>query len=107
LGLRLLERGYRIAYVPAAIVYHRAWRPARDYPVIRWRYGRGKGGFYGKHLMLSDGHIQRRLAHDIRHRLRRLPREALRDPRRAVGDIAYTAGLVTGLAQWMMLERRA
>src|SRR5207244_1414095 len=30
LGFRLLEAGYRILYVPQAIVYHRAWRSAKD-----------------------------------------------------------------------------
>lgn len=105
-GLRLLEAGFRIAYVPAAIVRHRAWRSRWNYPVVRWRYGRGKGGFYGKHLMLSDHHIQRRLARDLGHRLRRLPRNALRDPRLAVGDVVYTTGVVTGLAQWLLLDRR-
>jgi len=104
-GLRLLEAGFRIAYVPAAIVRHRAWRPRWNYPVVRWRYGRGKGGFYGKHLMLGDHHIQRRLRRDVGHRLRRLPRNVVRDPRLAVGDLAYTAGVVSALAQWLIVER--
>jgi GT2 family glycosyltransferase len=106
-GLRLLEAGFRIAYVPQAIVRHRAWRSRWNYPVVRWRYGRGKGGFYGKHLMLSDHHIQRRLRRDVGHRLRRLPRNVVRDPRLAVGDVAYTAGVVTALVQWLALERKA
>jgi GT2 family glycosyltransferase len=105
-GLRLLEAGFRIVYVPEAIVYHRAWRSRWQYPVIRWRYGRGKGGFYGKHLLLSDRHIQRRLARDLGVRLRRLPRNAVRDPRQALGDVVYTTGVLTGLAQWYALDRK-
>jgi hypothetical protein len=57
--------------------------------------------------MLSDHHIQRRLRRDVGHRLRRLPRNVVRDPRLAVGDVAYTAGVVTALVQWLALERKA
>jgi GT2 family glycosyltransferase len=105
-GLRLLEAGFCIVYAPEAIVYHRAWRSRWWYPLVRWRYGRGKGGFYGKHLGLSDRHIQRRLARDVGHRARRLPRNMLRQPRQAVGDLAYLAGLATALMQWLVKERR-
>jgi GT2 family glycosyltransferase len=105
-GLRLLEAGFTIVYVPEAIVYHRAWRSRWRYPIIRWRYGRGKGGFYGKHLGLSDRHIQRRLGCDVGRRLARLPANALRHPRQAVGDVAYIAGLLTALMQWLVTERR-
>jgi GT2 family glycosyltransferase len=105
-GLRLLEAGFSIVYVPEAIVYHRAWRSRWRYPVVRWRYGRGKGGFYGKHLGLSDRHIQRRLARDVGHRVRRLPRNLLREPRQAAGDLAYLAGVGTALMQWLIRERR-
>jgi GT2 family glycosyltransferase len=105
-GLRLLEAGFSIVYVPEAIVYHRAWRSRWRYPVVRWRYGRGKGGFYGKHLGLSGRHIQRRLARDVGRRLRHLPSNALRNPRQAVGDLAYIAGLASALAQWLVTERR-
>lgn len=106
LGLRLLEAGYRIAYAPGAVVEHRAWRPRSFYPVVRWRYGRGKGGFYGKHLRLDDRHIQKRLTRDIAHRLRRLPRSLVREPRQALGDLAYTSGICVGLAQWLLSERK-
>jgi GT2 family glycosyltransferase len=105
-GLRLLEAGFRIVYVPTAIVHHRAWRSRWQYPTVRWRYGRGKGGFYGKHLMLSERHIQRRLTGDIGRRLRHLPRNVVRNPRQAVGDVAYTAGVVTGLVRWYARERK-
>ena len=105
LGLRLLEAGYRIVYAPGAVVEHRAWRPRSFYPVVRWRYGRGKGGFYGKHLALEDRHIKRRLTRDVTHRLRRLPRSILREPRQALGDLAYVSGICVGLTQWLVSER--
>jgi GT2 family glycosyltransferase len=105
MGLRLLEAGYEIAYVPEAILYHRAWRPRWSYPALRWRYGRGKGGFYAKHRRLEDGHITRRMRRDIGHRLRRLPVSVIRRPRQAVGDAAYVAGILTGLVQWIAAER--
>jgi GT2 family glycosyltransferase len=106
LGFRLLEAGYRIVYLPEALLYHRAWRPRWEYPVVRWRYGRGKAGFYMKHAGAADGHIQRRLKRDIGHRVRRLPRAVVRDPRLAAGDLAYLSGLLAGIAQWTLWERR-
>jgi len=105
-GLRLLEAGFRIVFVPEAVLHHRAWRPGWFYPVLRWRYGHGKGGFYAKHIKLSERHIQRRLAHDVGHRLRRLPRSVVRDPRLAVGDLAYMSGIALGLAEWFLRERQ-
>ena len=104
-GLRLLEAGFRIVFVPEATLHHRAWRPAWFYPVSRWRYGHGKGGFYAKHIAMSERHIQRRLARDVGHRLRRLPRSIVRNPRLAVGDLAYVSGIAFGLAQWFLRER--
>ena len=106
LGFRLLEAGYRIVYLPEALLYHRAWRPRWIYPVVRWRYGRGKAGFYMKHARAANGHIRRRLRSDVDHRLRRLPRSLVRDPRLAAGDLAYLGGLVAGIARWKFEERR-
>jgi hypothetical protein len=56
--------------------------------------------------MLSERHIQRRLTGDIGRRLRHLPRNVVRNPRQAVGDVAYTAGVVTGLVRWYARERK-
>jgi GT2 family glycosyltransferase len=105
-GLRLLEAGFRIVFVPEAILYHRAWRPRWFWPVLRWRYGHGKGGFYAKHLGMSERHIKRRLARDIAHRVRRLPRTVVTNPRLAVGDLAYVSGIAFGLTQWFVSERK-
>lgn len=104
-GLRLLEAGYRIRYVPDALVYHRAWRPARDYYRVRWSYGLGKGGFYTKHASMRDPHTLRRASADIGGRLAKFPALLCRARSRALGDLVYSAGILWGAAQWMMLQK--
>lgn len=99
---RLLEAGYRIHYVPDAIVEHRAWRTGRDYLSIRWQYGRGQGGFYAKHFDLRDRYMLRRARDDVSQRGIRFVRFVARDPRRAVGQIVYLGGLLSAIAQWLL-----
>jgi GT2 family glycosyltransferase len=106
LGFRLLEAGYRIVYVADAVLYHRAWRAGWQYPLVRWRYGLGKGGFYAKHRAVDDRHIRRRATRDVTHRLRRFPALAVREPMRAAGDLFYIAGILTGGTRWLLAERR-
>jgi GT2 family glycosyltransferase len=105
LGFRLLERGYRIVYVADAILYHRAWRAGWRYPLVRWRYGRGKGGFYVKHIQTSGSFMAGRARRDLAQRLRRFPRLLLRNPALAAGDLAYVAGVVAGGTRWWLRER--
>jgi GT2 family glycosyltransferase len=99
-GLRVLEAGYRIVYVPEAVLYHRAWRRGRDYWKVRWSYGCGKGGFYSKHASLRDPHVLTRMVRDVGHRIVRFPWHALRHPRHASGDPFYVAGVVAGVVAW-------
>jgi GT2 family glycosyltransferase len=99
-GFRLLEAGFRIVYEPAALLYHRAWRPGRDYLVVRWRYGRGKGGFYGKYASLGDPYLLRRMLRDVGSRVVRFPWFVLRHPWRAAGDPFYVSGVLAGLVDW-------
>jgi GT2 family glycosyltransferase len=106
LGFRLLEAGYRIVYVEDAVLYHRAWRAGWQYPLVRWRYGQGKGGFYAKHRAASGGHMARRATRDVTHRLRRLPKLAVRQPVRAAGDLFYIAGIIAGGTRWVFGERK-
>jgi GT2 family glycosyltransferase len=106
LGFRLLEAGYRIVYVEDAVLYHRAWRAGWQYPLVRWRYGQGKGGFYAKHRAASNRHMARRATHDVTHRLRRLPKLAVRQPLRAAGDLFYIAGIIAGGTRWVFGERK-
>jgi len=102
LGYRLLEAGYRIEYVPAALLYHRAWRPAWDYWAVRWRYGRGKGGFYCKHLSLRDRYVLRRMLRDVLSRVVRFPWFLVRHPFRAGGDPFYLCGILFGIVDWYL-----
>ena len=101
-GYRLLEAGYRIVYAPDALLYHRAWRPGWDYWAVRWRYGRGKGGFYSKHLSLQDRYVLRRMLRDILSRLVRFPWFVVRHPFRAGGDPFYVCGILFGIVDWYL-----
>ncbi len=106
LGFRLLKNGYEIVYVPEAVVYHRAWRPRSEYLSMRWRYGRGKGGFYAKHLASDVGYMSNRLVRDIGRRVMGFPRRVLRDARGAAGDVVYSAGVMRGVIQWSLGLRK-
>ena len=103
-GFRLLEAGYQIVYAPQAVVYHRAWRGKGEYMPMRWSYGRGKGGFYSKYFSVKDRHILKRMIWDIAQRFFYFPHRLLRDPRRACGDIVYVAGILCGMAQWIIMR---
>jgi GT2 family glycosyltransferase len=102
-GHRLLLAGGEVRFVPAAVTWHRAWRPHRDLIKLRWRYGRGKGAFYAKHA--RDPHVRRRARADVALRLRRAARLVPRAPRRAAGDLLTLAAIGTGAADWLLLER--
>lgn len=106
LGFRLLEKGYEIVYEPEAVVYHRAWRPRREYLPMRWRYGKGKGGFYAKHLPTSTRYALDRLVRDIGRRAVGFPGRLVRDARGAAGDVVYSLGVMSGVVQWSLGLRR-
>ena len=93
---RLLEAGCRIVFEPAAVVYHRAWRPWSEHASLRYDYGRGQGAFYAKHRDL------RRLGGDVAGRLVRLGRSG-RTPRE---EFAYVRGLLSAAWQWSRQEGR-
>lgn len=105
LGLRLLTSGHTIRYEPAALVYHRAWRRSASYPVVRWRYGRGKGAFYAKNSVPGDRYGRQRAAADLGVRARRMP-TVLHRPIYAAGEVLYAAGVVVGGLEWLLRERR-
>jgi O-antigen biosynthesis protein len=104
LGFRLLEAGYRIIYAPEAVLYHRAWRGKGEYMAMRWSYGRGKGGYYGKYLGRKDGLMLCRMSRDILHRVFRFPLLVWLDPRRACGDLVYIAGILSGTTRWTLTQ---
>lgn len=105
-GYRLLEAGYTIHYVPEAVVYHVAWRAARDFVPLQWRYGRGQGAFYAKHLDLRDRYVLRRL---IGHLLvpvsRFIRRSRQRNLRGLFGDVAFALGVLLGATEWILTQR--
>jgi GT2 family glycosyltransferase/SAM-dependent methyltransferase len=105
LGFRLLEAGYRIIYVPEAVVFHRAWRTSHDYLPLRWRYARGQGAFYAKHGRLRDGHMRRRLARHLGRLARRTVQRARHQHRIAWDQVIPMLGIVTGAAQWLLTQR--
>jgi GT2 family glycosyltransferase len=106
LGFRLLKAGYEIVYAPEPVVYHRAWRPGSEYLPMRWRYGRGKGGFYAKHLPTEPRYMLGRLARDIGRRAWGFVGRLRRDPRGAAGDVTYSLGVLVGVVQWSLGLRK-
>lgn len=105
-GYRLLEAGYRIHYVPDAVLYHRAWRTARDYLPLRWAYGYCQGAFYAKHLSLTDRYILNRMRTDIARHVSRLIRYIFRRSRRQTcADAVYVLGMLYGATKWLITQR--
>jgi glycosyltransferase involved in cell wall biosynthesis len=105
LGFRLLEHGYTIRYVPVALLYHRAWRPWREYLPLRWRYGVAQGAFYAKHLSIRDRHMLRRIVSDLNHRTRRFVRRFPREGVPALRDPVFLAGNLVGAIRWWARHR--
>jgi GT2 family glycosyltransferase len=100
-GFRLLEAGYRTAYAPEAIVYHRSWRGRDGYVPVYWNYGRGQGAYYAKHLTMRDRRMLRRFQQDVWLYLRFLPRRVLgRRLLEIQGSTAFVVGLFVGAVQW-------
>jgi len=106
LGFRLLEAGYRIIYVPEAVLYHRAWRTKQDYVPLRWSYGRAQGAFYAKHLKLQHRYMLRRLCQDVMH-YTYVSFWGMRHQRhRAYGHGMFVLGILSGAIQWLLTQRR-
>jgi GT2 family glycosyltransferase len=106
-GLRLLEAGYRILYVPQAIVYHRAWRAKFDYIPLQWNYGRGQGAYYAKYLSLRDRYMLQRIIRDMLFYLSRVPRRVWHiQPYQLLGDTAFVLGILSGATEWLWTKRR-
>lgn len=106
LGFRLLEAGYRIAYVPEAILYHRAWRPARGYLRLRWGYGVAQGAFYAKHTSRQDRYMLRHFFVDARRRARRFASRVISEPVRALEEPLFIVGNLVGAVRWTAMHRR-
>jgi GT2 family glycosyltransferase len=102
LGFRLLAAGYRILYVPEAVVIHRAWRTAQAYLPLRWHYGRGRGAAYAKSFSWQHRRVLRQLLGDIWSHLRSGVYFLVPDRRRAFGDLALAAGIFSGALSWRL-----
>jgi GT2 family glycosyltransferase len=106
LGLRLLELGYSILFLPQALAWHHAWRNEGDVFSLQWRYGLGQGAFYAKHLRAGRGFIWRRALRDVLRPVRSFPeRFRSRRLRRLFGDLAYAAGVLVSLTLWTAVCR--
>jgi GT2 family glycosyltransferase len=103
LGHRLLEAGYQIAYVPEAVLYHRAWRAGHDFYRINWTYGRGQGAYYAKYFNLKDPYMIRRMINEYTRRFKIFPRK-LREKGifPVIGDAIFLAGISSGAAEWLL-----
>jgi GT2 family glycosyltransferase len=100
LGFRLLELGYRICYLPDAIVYHRAWRSKRENLSLEWRYGVGRGAYYAKHLRWRDAYMLFRLARDIKSNLMEFAGYFRRTGRFSFDYLFLIFGLFYGAIRW-------
>ena len=107
LAFRLLDAGIAVRFVPEAVVYHRAWRSTDEYLRLRWRYARGQGAFYAKHLRLDDGFMRRRMCRHLSLLAQRTRRRALNERRVAWDQVVAMAGILTGASQWLLTHRRA
>jgi GT2 family glycosyltransferase len=104
-GFRLLEAGYRIVYVPGAVVHHRTWRSRKGFIALSWHYGRGQGAFYAKYWRSPDGYARGRMAADARHQIRSAPRKLARG--RIVplaGGALFLVGVGAGAIEWALTK---
>jgi GT2 family glycosyltransferase len=104
-GFRLLEAGYRIAYVPGAVVHHRTWRSRAGFIALSWHYGRGQGAFYAKYWGGPEGYARGRMAADARHQLTSAPRK-LASGRIVplVGGAVFLVGVGAGAIEWALTK---
>ena len=106
LCFRLFEAGYQVVYEPAAIVYHRSWRPLSAATRLRWDYGVGQGAYYAKYITLRDRFFLRRLGRDVGLRLLTAPRHLVAEPRRTWREVVYAAAVAVGATGFLLRERR-
>ena len=105
LGFRLLESGYRIIYVPEAVLYHRAWRNERDYLPLRWSYGYGQGAYYAKHLSLTDRYMLWRMVRHAKNHALGFAWQVRRQRRLAYANAIYLLGFLSGAVRWLLTQR--
>jgi GT2 family glycosyltransferase len=104
-GFRALERGYRVRYLPEAVVHHRAFRPLSEYPKVMWNYGVGQGATLTKHASVRDRYSLHRLVSSVSRRSSAAVRMRSESRYLALGEAAYALGLLYGSARWLLVER--
>ena len=104
LGFRLLEQGYCIYYAPEAVVYHRAWRSEREYLVLRWRYGVGRGAYYAKHMSWRDAYMLLRMVRDIKRNLLDFAGYFRQTRRLNINYLVLIFGLFSGAVRWSITQ---
>ena len=106
LGYRLLELGHCICYVPEAIVYHRAWRSARESLSLEWRYGVGRGAYYAKHMNWRDPYMFSRMVRDIKASVMNFLGHILYRRRLRYDYLFSACGIFFGAIRWRVSEIR-
>jgi O-antigen biosynthesis protein len=107
LGFRLLEAGYQVIYEPQAVLYHRAWRPNRDWMYLCWNYARGQGAFYAKHMSWRHRYTLARLQADLQRHSGLLMQRVWHERGLALGNLAWIVGLLYGALRWKLTTRSA
>ncbi len=102
LCFRLLEAGYQIIYVPSAVVYHRDWRPKKDYINLRWKYGVGRGAYYAKYFSWHDRYTFTRMTRDVREHIASCFHSLRNDTLKSYGDLVLAGGILFGTCGWLM-----
>lgn len=102
-GHRLLRAGFSILFEPGAVVVHRSWRTEENYLAVRYAYGRGQGGYYGKHLAERDWYMLWKFAHALKRRGMRM----LQGDRLGIlGELSWVAGWTVGMSDWLLRPSR-
>lgn len=104
LCFRLLEHGYRIHYVPDAIVHHRAWRSRNESLSLEWRYSIGRGAYYAKHISFRDIYMLRRLLWDIWQNSAHFFGVMLREHRMNFELLIAAGGVFYGAIRWSLTQ---
>ena len=104
LGFRLLESGYRIYYVPEAVVFHRAWRSQREHLSLEWKYGVGRGAYYAKHMHWNDPYMLSRMLRDMKENVMNFLGHVVYK-RRLNFDYLFSAfGIFYGAVRWRVTQ---
>jgi len=106
---RWLKAGHRLYFEPGLVVWHHDWRTPEQLERVYFRYTRGEGFLYAKHLRQGDLRMIRYIGRDLASAFRGLlsgiakGRPRWTDPRRAIWR-GLPAGLWSG---WRVYWRGA